>query len=256
MKAILAAVAAIFLAGAANASQITILSINSGWEVESLVDTYNRNALLTGEGTNTIRWGKSFPGYSGRSGFRFEETSVGTSHDANTLFNVGVFTHLNRVIYMGEHLDVARLNMQVTASFDGIVKTFNTSYRFSLWETPNYDNPCANGEKNNLSSTGAVTGQGSLLNQNGCADRVMLLTNDAKTDSFTVNGLTYTFQLFGFDSGPVFWTIEDRDNHTWLKAVFNVEGLPPVSEIPLPAGVWLLLGGLAGLGLMRRRKLG
>jgi hypothetical protein len=124
---------------------------------------------------------------------------------------------------------------------------------FSLLETPNYQNPrCANRERNGLDSLGGRQSGGSALNQNGCADRVRLLKNDALTDKFKHNGLTYEFELFGFDSGAEFWTIEDLDNDTWLKARFNVTGRPPVSPVPLPAGSWLLIGAIGGLGLFRR----
>jgi hypothetical protein len=250
---------AILWAGAAQASQIEILSIKSGWDVESIVDTRDRGALLTGEGSNEIRWGESFPGHSGKSGFRFKETSVGTTQAANKLFDVGVFTHMNRVIYQGEHLDRAWLNMSITARFDDdIVRTFDTSYLFSLWETPNYQNPkCANGEGNALDKFGNRKGGGGAINVNGCADRVRLLKNDSMMDKFTHDGLTYTFELFGFESGKEFWTIEDLDNDTWLKARFNVTGpggSTPV--IPLPAGAWLLIGALGTLGLVRRTSRG
>jgi hypothetical protein len=246
--------AAMLWAGTVQAAQIKILSIDSSWDVKSIVDLRGGNGNLTGNGTNEIRWGQSFPGHQGRSGFRFNETAEGTSHDANTLFNVGVFTHMNRVIYQDQYMERAQLNMQVRASFDGVERTFVTSYMFSLWETPNFANPCANGEKNNLNSHGKPTGGGSFLNQSGCADRVQLLKNDSLTDQFTHNGLTYSFELFGFDSGAEFWTIEDLDNDTWLKARFNVTGLPPLTPVPLPAGVWLLMGGLGGLALFKRRR--
>lgn len=260
MRRILFAFAMLW-AGAAQASQITILSITSDWEVESVVG----NARLTGNRTNEINWGRSFTGTGERSGFRFEQKVLGegnvSTHAANRLFNVGVFTHMNRVIFQNEHLNTAWLNMSVRASFfDGtetVERTFNTRYKFSLWETPNFANPCANGERNNLDRLGRVRGDGSTLNQNGCADRVGLLLNDAYFDRFEHNGLKYSFQLFGFDSGAEFWTIEDRDNHSWLKAQFTVEGgeLPPderLPEIPLPAGAWFLITALGGLGLMRR----
>jgi hypothetical protein len=246
---------ALLWAGAAHASQITILSIDSSWSVKSMVDWTGGNGNLTGDGTNTITWGTPFPGYSGnKSGFKFEQKAQGTSHDANTEFDVGVFTHMNRVIFQNQYLNKAQLNMTVRASFDGVERTFVTSYMFSLWETPNYANPCANGEANNLNKFGKTVGGGSFLNQSGCADRVQLLKNDSLTDLFEHNGLTYSFELFGFDSGQEFWTIEDLDNSTWLRARFNVSGQPPVSPVPLPAGAWLLLGGIGALAAMKRRR--
>jgi hypothetical protein len=244
----------ILWAGVAQASQIKITSIQSSWSVQSMVDTTGGNGNLTGDGTNEIRWGTPFPRYNGqKSGFRFQQNAQGTTQNSGSLFNVGVFTHMNRVIYQNQYLDRAQLNMSVTADFGGESRTFVTSYMFSLWETPNYANPCANGEPNGVSSSGRRQSGGSFLNSSGCADRVQLLKNPSLMDTFVVNGLTYQFELFGFDSGSEFWTIENLENDTWLKARFNVSGFPPPSVVPLPAGVWLLLGGLGGLALLRRR---
>jgi hypothetical protein len=226
----------------AQASQITITSIQSSWTKQSIVDPTGAGGNLTGNGTNEIRWGTPFPGFDGqKSGFKFEQTAQGTTQNADTEFNVGVFTHMNRVIFQNQYLQSAQLNMTVKAMFDGVERTFVTSYMFSLWETPNLAQPCANKADNWVG-----------VNQSGCADRVQLLKNDSLEDQFVINGLTYEFELFGFEKGSEFWTIEDRDNHAWLKARFNVSG-QPLSPIPLPAGAWLLLGGLGGLALLRRR---
>ena len=249
MKAVFAAIAALFWFGAAHtaqASQVTILSIDSSWVSASVIDRRPggvENAGLSGVGSNTLKWGEPFPGHTEQSGFVFdhERGLVNSEVKANSLFNVGTFTHINRVIHCDEHLDVARLKMTVTASFDGLVRTFETYYKFDLWETPNNDDPCANMGRNGVPDT---------VNQNGCADRVRLLKDDSAAETFTHNGRVYSFELFGFEGGSEFWTIEDRENHAWLRARFTV------TEVPLPAGAWLLLGGLAGLAMVRRRARG
>ncbi|WP_272002918.1 VPLPA-CTERM sorting domain-containing protein [Roseovarius sp. ZX-A-9] len=46
-------------------------------------------------------------------------------------------------------------------------------------------------------------------------------------------------------------TYTERD-----RVTFQFDSLTPVTPVPLPAGIWLLSAGLAGLGMVRRRKRG
>jgi hypothetical protein len=248
------AILAILWAGMAQASQVKILDIQSSWSDASVVDVWGGNAKLSGVGSNTLLWGTSYNGDGRRSGFNFTQTAKGTTQKADTLFNVGTFTHMNRVIFQGQHLNQTTLNMRVTASFDGKVQEFVTSYIFTLLETPNYAQPCRNGQPNGLNSVGGPQSGGSTLNRSGCADRVELLRNPSLATTFSHKGLDYQFELFGFESGPEFWTVEDLDNSIFLQARFNVSGGPIVSPIPLPAGAWFLLAGIGGLAVLRRRK--
>ncbi len=241
LRKVLTAAVLALATSAAHAAQVTVESVTGYWDVVTEVGTPN----TSGEGTSKILWGESFPGYNDRSGFAFDSLNETQSFNVNTAFDVGVFTHLNRVIYQGAHVDVARLNLTIKASFDGMVKTFTTAYDFSLWETPNLSDPCANG--------GANGGGG--VNVNGCADRVQLLKNDSLNSTFEHDGKTYSFSLLGFDSGDEFWTIEDRNNSTYLKAIFNVTDDredPPI--VPLPAAGWLLIGALGGFLALRRSE--
>jgi hypothetical protein len=248
-------------AGIAQAASIQILDIESGWSNAQTVDVLGGNAELTYVDPNELRWGRSWTGTGPRSGFRFDQLAEGTTQGANQLFDVGRFTHMNRVIFQGQHLDRATLNMRLTASFDGRIETIDTAYVFTLLETPNYAQPCANGERNGVNRVGRFQTGGSTLNRNGCADRVQLLQNPSVPRTFTHNGLEYQFELLGFASGPEFWTVEDLDNPILLQARFNVSGTPivppqpPVEPppIPLPAGAWFMLAGMGALAIMRRR---
>lgn len=248
------ALLAILWAGVAQAASITILDIQSNWSDARTVDVLGGNAELTFVNPNEMRWGRSWKGDGTRSGFRFDQIAKGTTQQADQLFNVGSFTHMNRVIFQGQHLDRATLNMRITASFDGRVERIDTAYIFTLLETPNYAQPCRNGEPNGLNRFGGFQAGGSELNRNGCSDRVELLQNPTVPRTFSHNGLEYQFELLGFESGREFWTVEDLDNSIFLKARFNVSGTPIVPPpVPLPAGAWFLLAGVGALAAMRRR---
>ncbi len=232
----------------ANASQVELLSVSGTWDAVTTVG----NARITGEGTDEIRWGRPYPGYNGeKSGFRFEGDGGSGPFEVGTVFDVGTFTHLNNVIYRGEYLKVATLNLTLEAAFDGIVRTFTTAFNISLWETDNLADPCANGGANWVTTS---------VNRYGCADRVRLLTNSTMTDTFTVGGLTYTFDLLGFVNwGQDFWTVEQRDNSAIIQARFlvvddreEVVDPPNPPVVPLPAGIWIMLTALGGFGVVRR----
>lgn len=261
-----------FSASAASAAQVTLDSVGGTW---SILDTVG-DPVVTGVGTNQINWGREFFEDEGTSGFRFDGSADSGPFETGELFEVGLFTHLNKVIFEGEMVSLARLNLSVTATFDDLVtRTFDTFYEFSLLETPNLQEPnCSigNGLENFVEGT---------ANQAGCSDHVQIVRNDSVNTEFTFGTMTYTFDLFGFAEGTEYFTVERQDNSTPLLARFLVENNvdvpdiydddkgprppsppdgppndPPVDVpvIPLPAAFWMLLAGVMGLAGLKRRQ--
>lgn len=233
---------AIAFVGSASAAIVTLDSVAGQWSAASPA------SRVSGVGTNTIRWGtpNTTSGNGQKSGYRFT-SAVPPSQELTegATSALGTFTHLNYIIDVGTSITAATLSLTFGLTIDGVSQTITNSYNFSHLETPNADNPCANGAANK-----------SGVNVNGCADRVQATLNDAVAETFTINGTEYTIDITGFDipdqNGiPTFWTVENRSNSAQLYAGLTQFTPAPV---PLPAAGWMLVAGLGGLAAARRRK--
>ncbi|MGI9390797.1 MAG: VPLPA-CTERM sorting domain-containing protein [Boseongicola sp.] len=71
------------------------------------------------------------------------------------------------------------------------------------------------------------------------------VSNSAGNGPVSVSG-------FGLSANDVFGVMAG-ENGSWKLNAVTVEYTPDVPEIPLPAGIWLMLGGLGGLAAVRRR---
>lgn len=224
--------ATLALACAAQAGTISIQTVTGEWT--GVTGGTNVNGL----NTNIVTWGASTG--NGQSGYRFVGLSPSGPHAPDTVFDLGTFTHFNRPIVSGTSITAAILKVAFTFSIDGgAAITRNSIFDFTHWETPNQANPCADTGSN-----------GSGNNANGCADRVTPVTNPSFSESFLIGTTNYVFDVTGFNFGPSFWTKENSTN----SAIIQGRITETVAPVPLPAAGFALMAGLAGLGLVARRR--
>lgn len=223
-------VVALTIAAPAMSASLSIQSIDGDWQ--------NATPTVTGEGTSQIRWGTE-TGY-GQSGYNFDASGNMIVED-ETSFVLGTFTHLNFPIRL-PLLTSVELSFQFMV--DGVADAITSVFSFDHWETYNQAATCANDAS-----------QGVGVNSNGCADRVTATSNEGMSEEFTIDGITYVLDVTGFfyedELMDDFWTTERMTNEAQLLGSFRV--VPP-SEVPLPASGLLLLGGVAGLAMARRRR--
>ena len=189
----------------------------------------------SGDGTASLRWGNPV-GSTGKSGYDFGATSVPLSTNADDLFVLGTFNHLNFPV-TGDFLDAAELVVSVSGSVESIDFGFESIFKFDHFETPNSASPCA------IASTTSP-----------CPDLVTLLNPQDLSQTVMVGDLEYTLQIAGFvldESDPSsfltnFVTAEGKNNMAYLLGRFG-EPLP-ITPVPLPASALLLLGAFGLLG--------
>jgi len=239
-----AAAVSTVLAGQASAGVVTLDAITAAW-----IDPAPATGISSsGAGTDSpsLRWGTS-TGY-GKSGYDFEAAATPIDlvlpPTPSPTFTLGEFTHLNYPI-TGTSLSEVTLQVSTDISIDGMsqgVKDF--FFDFTHFETPNADNPCANGAPN-----------GSGVNAWGCADLVTIGFNDL-SETIMVGDSAYTLTVQGFmtDDGFVegFQTKEKMKNKAQIIAQLSLDTRStPVSE---PAGLALFGLGAVGFFIARRRR--
>lgn len=239
-KFVAAAVCAATLAATASAAPVSFSNITGSW---SSVDPAGITISDNGTANPSMRWGTPFeqPDQSGYDFNAAADFSVGVP--PNTDVNLGTFSHLNNPI-TGTSLNTATLTVAIDIVVDGIAQGSRSfMFDFTHNETPNGDDPCANGGANGVG-----------VNINGCADMVSV-TNNNLSEDFLIDGLLYTIAIVGFKVGgnivTSFETIEEMTNTAQLI------GRVTVAEVPIPAAIPLFLSGIAGLGFaarMRRKK--
>ena len=228
----MATAAVVAFAGAASSATVTIDSITGTWG-----NVQGGGSTVNGEGTSSIRWGQPAT-VNGQSGYDFVAANTPQVNPLST-FDVGEFTHLNWPIF-APSISGADLTVTVDGDVDGSVFSIGGTYSFSHFETPNGAAAC-----------GAGGG-------NPCADLVTLLGGVSTSAAVNIDGNEYFFNLLGFaDLGAgssMFLTQEGQTNSAGgLRGAFSITP-DEMMPIPLPASMWLMLGGVGVLGAVKRKQ--
>lgn len=233
-----AVVALSFAISAATAAEAATLNVSA---VEgSFSGATARNGTLSGPFGPSINWGVGAFGPE-NSGYAF--TGAAQSFEAGS-FVLGTFEHRNRAIWSNSTI-LESVSMTVNIAGDLMGQAFNLTRSFAIdhRETLNSAVPCAEG------------------GGNPCGDRVRF--GDFEDYSLEVATASQVFTLtiegwvdiLGGSEITSLFTAEGQSSFAYIVGRLEVRDVSPeTSQVPLPAGGLLLLGGLGGLALVRRRK--
>ena len=249
-----AATAALTLiASSAFAATVSIESVTGSWTAVSQNNAHGVT-ISNSDTFSEVTWGEA-PTNGSQSSYSFERTIPPAVIAApGEEFALGKFTHHNWPIYTvpsdgaDTAIDWAELKVDFQVKIDDVLYDFTRNYRFDHSETPNA------GGANGACAFGGNDGDAGV-NENGCADRVVASLNEAGSETLVVDGLSYTFDISGFEVDgetlDFFLTKENAINEAILVGTYDVSEISPV---PLPAAGWMLIAGLGGLAAMKRRK--
>lgn len=247
-----AAVSAFVLAATtafpAAAATVAFSNVKGEWldPVGNSITTTNNNSSNA-----QVRWGVPAESGGQKSGYNFIGTDFGPlvvgPGGSSGVATIGTFQHVNFPINSGTSITGIKLKFTADVLIDSVNQGTRTfTYNFTHFETPNSDNPCADG--------GA---QGVGINDNGCADHVQMNFNSV-SDTFMIGADKYTLDLAGFlvAGNPTtgFWTREDALNTASIQGKVNLYARAVGGGVPEPATWAMMIIGFGASGVMVRNN--
>ncbi len=206
------------------------------------------NVNTSGQGTSSaqVRWGIG----DNQSGYRFDaigipELVVDPLTQTSAVTNIGQFTHLNFPINSGSSITGVKLRFTTDVLVNDVAfQNIEFIYAFDHFETPNGENPCADGGANGVG-----------VNVNGCADRVSVNFNQ-QSGFFTIDDVEYALDVRGFlvgnEPANLFWTQEGVSNSAFLRGQVVLRST--AGAVPEPATWAMLITGFGLVGAAARRR--
>ena len=173
------------------------------------------------------------------TGFAFADTvmytgNTETSADGQWMRPDATFSsiYVDTVLYSVQTFTVSASGMYDITSIQGLDSQGDQYDGFIFLYANNFDplNPLANGVGADDDGTGGA----------GTSDKLGLSLSAGSTYYLVTSAFDPALSAFGSGSGPFTNTISGPGDIS-------------LSGVPLPAAIWFMLTGLAGLGMMRRR---